>query len=278
MIVYRKNKKRGGGLLNTAINKLPFELHLPRYQFCGPGTKLTKRLARGDTGINPLDAACKEHDIAYSKNRENIEARHVADRLLAKRAWERVKAKDATIGEKAAAVGVASAMKIKSTLGMGLKKRVRKKPTTKKFSTTSLSSIIKAASKTMTPDKCANKVATSALKGARAAIKKVGGKKSIKVPRILPVSSKIGGILPLIPIFAGLSATGALASGAAGIMKAINQAKSAHRQLEESQRHNKTMEAIALGKGIYLKPYRKGYGLYLKPWTGQGLKKKKRSM
>lgn len=57
----------GGGLLNRVINKLPFELHLPGYQFCGPGTKLQARLNRGEKGINPLDAACREHDIAYSK-------------------------------------------------------------------------------------------------------------------------------------------------------------------------------------------------------------------
>ena len=37
------------------------------------------------------------------------------------------------------------------------------------------------------------------------------------------------------------------------------------------------MEAIALGKGLYLQPYRKGLGLYLKPYPGYGLKKKKRS-
>ncbi|XP_029665449.1 uncharacterized protein LOC115236867 [Formica exsecta] len=37
------------------------------YQFCGPGTHLETRLARGDRGINPLDAACREHDIAYSR-------------------------------------------------------------------------------------------------------------------------------------------------------------------------------------------------------------------
>lgn len=59
------SKKKGAGILNTLINKLPIELHLPGYRFCGPGTKLRKRLARGDTGINPLDEACKIHDIAY---------------------------------------------------------------------------------------------------------------------------------------------------------------------------------------------------------------------
>jgi hypothetical protein len=34
--------KIGKGLLNSAINSLPFEIHAPRYQFCGPGTKLEK--------------------------------------------------------------------------------------------------------------------------------------------------------------------------------------------------------------------------------------------
>lgn len=61
------------------MNNLLLELHLPGYQYCGPGTKLAKRITRGDPGINPLDAACKEHDIANSENRENIEARNSAD-------------------------------------------------------------------------------------------------------------------------------------------------------------------------------------------------------
>ncbi|KYM99011.1 hypothetical protein ALC62_10261 [Cyphomyrmex costatus] len=58
----------GRGLLNKAINALPFELHIPGYQFCGPGTRLEKRLARDDRGINPLDTACREHDIAYTRS------------------------------------------------------------------------------------------------------------------------------------------------------------------------------------------------------------------
>ena len=61
----------GQALLNKFINRPPIELHLPGYQYCGPGTKLVKRIALGDPGINPLDAACKEHDIAYSQNRGN---------------------------------------------------------------------------------------------------------------------------------------------------------------------------------------------------------------
>jgi len=33
----------------------------------GLGTKLKKRLARGDPGINRLDKLAKQHDIDYSK-------------------------------------------------------------------------------------------------------------------------------------------------------------------------------------------------------------------
>ncbi|KYQ54680.1 hypothetical protein ALC60_06445 [Trachymyrmex zeteki] len=40
----------GTGLLNKTINALPFEVHIPGYQFCGSGTRLAKRLARGDRG------------------------------------------------------------------------------------------------------------------------------------------------------------------------------------------------------------------------------------
>lgn len=48
------------GVVNTLINKLPVELHLLGYHYCGPGTRLKERLARGDLGINPWDQACKE--------------------------------------------------------------------------------------------------------------------------------------------------------------------------------------------------------------------------
>ena len=122
-------------------------------------------------------------------------------------------------------------------------------------------------------------VIKSTILAARTAVKKAGGKNKVIVPRVLPMSSKIGGALPfLIPLFAGLSATGALAGGAASVAKAVNEARAAKEQLNESKRHNNTMEAIALGKGLYLQPYREGLGLYLKPYPGYGLKEKKRSI
>ena len=95
-------------------------------------------------------------------------------------------------------------------------------------------------------------------------MKKRGGKSKFKIPKILAVPGVIGAGLPLITIFAGLSALGALTNGVTGIAKAVNESKSAKNQLEEANRHNKMMERIAMGKGLYLRPYRVGSGLKLR--------------
>lgn len=117
-----KRGGRGRGLLNSLINKLPYELHIPGYRFCGPGTKLTKRLERGDVGINPLDEACKQHDIAYH-NYQDLERRHAADLVLLEKAIERLHASDASFGEKSAAAIVKNIMAIKRKMGAGVKKK-----------------------------------------------------------------------------------------------------------------------------------------------------------
>ena len=39
------------------------DLHLPGCNYCGPFTKLDKRLARGNEPVNKLDAGYKDHDI-----------------------------------------------------------------------------------------------------------------------------------------------------------------------------------------------------------------------
>lgn len=115
----------GSGLLNDIINKLPFELHAPRnwafdsYNYCGPGTKLNERLARGDKGINPLDEACKQHDIWYSKHK-TAEDRWEADKVLQGKAWDRVLAPDADLNERAVALATTGGMWLKRKLGMGL--------------------------------------------------------------------------------------------------------------------------------------------------------------
>lgn len=259
VLVYHKNFNRqtnvfGGGLINRVINKLPFELHLPGYQFCGPGTKLQARLQRGEKGINPLDAACREHDIAYSKNKD-LHSRHQADKILENRAWERVLDKDTSIGERANAYLVTNAMKAKVKFGMGIRKKKCNGGGTKHFTTA-----VRTAANIIKKKKPQDM--TSAIRIVRKSIQNsLKGKKSqTTIPRIINVP-KNGGILPLLPIFAALGALGSLAGGGAAIAKTVISTKNARTKLEEDKRHNKAMEALAVGKGLYLKPYKKGYGL-----------------
>ncbi|KAJ8974553.1 hypothetical protein NQ317_000529 [Molorchus minor] len=258
----RKRVKTGSGFVNNLINNLPFELHIPGYNFCGPGTKLYKRLARGDTGVNPLDEACKEHDIAYSRSKD-ISNRHEADKVLAEKAYQRFKARDSSIGEKISALSVTGVMKAKTKLGMGMR---RKKRTNKK----SGRGVRKG---TITFDNAVQRArhgiqgGNSLIKNARQALSSIGNKNiSLPKKRIIPIP-KTGGFLPfLIPIFAALSALGSIGGGAAGIAKAVNDAKAAKQKLEEDKRHNLAMEQATVGKGLYLRPYKKGMGLYLAPY------------
>lgn len=256
----------GSGLINTVINKLPFELHLPGYQYCGPGTKLKKRLARGDPGINKLDEACKEHDIAYSINKA-IEIRHQADKKLQKLAIERIRSADARFGEKAASLLVAGVMKAKRSIGMGLRKTPKKCHPVQRTVIRKAKDAIRNLSKTKEKHHrhvLLKEGANLALAAAKVAVKNVGGKRNLSKPRIIPIP-KTGGVLPLIPLFAGLSAIGSLVGGTAGVVKAVKDSALAKKKLEEATRHNQSMEAIALrnGKGLYLKPYKKGLGIFL---------------
>jgi hypothetical protein len=113
------NAKDGGGLVNKILNMkgMP-ELHIPGYSYCGPFTKLDERLERGDKGINKLDEACKQHDIAYRDNKD-IQLRHEADKILEDEAWKRMFSNDSSIGEKISAFGVGTLMNTKVKLGLG---------------------------------------------------------------------------------------------------------------------------------------------------------------
>lgn len=261
-----KFKSKGCGLVNKLINKLPVEIHIPSYNYCGPGTKLSKRLRRGDKGINPLDEACKEHDIAYSKSFD-LKNRNEADQLLASKAFQRFKSRDATLGERFTSLGVAGIMKAKSKLGLGLRKngkgmKSRKtKKSRRKIKGISFQSAVHRAKKGIIGKKYKN--INSIAKDALAFIKRGGVKIKQPTKRIIPLP-KFGGILPLIPLFAGLSALGALSGGAAGIASAVNAAKNAKNKLDEQKRHNKVMESLSIGKGLFLRPYKQGCGLYLK--------------
>ena len=140
----KKNQiiKHGGSILNAALNKLPLpEMHmrLPadvpseyvpngsfnntgKYSFCGPFTKLSKRLAEGYQGVNSLDKACKTHDIAYATYADT-KSRNVADDILAAEASKIALGPDVAEYEKKHARTVTAIMAAKSRFGLGLKKR-----------------------------------------------------------------------------------------------------------------------------------------------------------
>lgn len=265
------NKKsfEGAGLINTIIDKLPFELHLPSYNYCGPGTKLEERLKRGDKGINQLDEACRSHDIAYSKS-SLLSDRHAADKILAEQSWKRFKAKDSSIPEKLSSLLVTNMMKAKTKFGMGTKeskKQIKNKNNAKKTCKKNLfkKAINEARNAIKNNINCCGttSMASIALKAAKNVVKNKK-KNNIKTPRIIPLP-KTGGFLPFVaPILAGLSAIGTLTGGAAGVVKTLNAANAAKKQLEENMRHNRAIEAVAIkGDGLYLQPYKNGLGLFI---------------
>lgn len=86
--------------LDSIVDALPVEVHLGNFEFLGPGTKLTERLASHQTGINPLDAAALQHDLAYARN----ENRRLADEKLINVAFARLVAENSDNVERSAAL------------------------------------------------------------------------------------------------------------------------------------------------------------------------------
>jgi len=87
------------------------------------------------------------------------------------------------------------------------------------------------------------KLVRTCLSAAKKTKNKKSKNKKTKTPRILPIPKK-GGVLPLIAIFAGLSALGALTGGVGNIVKVVKELNSGKNTL------------IHLGKGLYLTPYK----------------------
>ena len=94
-------------------------------------------------------------------------------------------------------------MNVKKKLGIGMEK---KKPISKKKNPLAkqkkkpipFRKIVNAAKKAIRRSSDAKVAINSALRGAQEAVKSVG---EVKNPRILPIPFKVGGVLPLIPIF-----------------------------------------------------------------------------
>jgi len=59
-----------------------------------------------------------EHDYFYKKHKD-IKTRHIGDKILENKAWDRFLDSDASIGEKTAAFVTTNAMKAKRYFGMG---------------------------------------------------------------------------------------------------------------------------------------------------------------
>ena len=80
----RKRTQSGWGVdIQKWLAKTSIEFHWPGYQYMGPGTKLAKRLKRGDPGINRLDKIAKQHDIDYSHTK-NLQDKWKADTNMIK--------------------------------------------------------------------------------------------------------------------------------------------------------------------------------------------------
>ena len=79
--VQRRRMIGGAFDVQKALAKTGIEFHWPGYQYLGPGTKLKKRLARGDPGINRLDKIAKQHDIDYDQAK-NLKDKWKADQAV----------------------------------------------------------------------------------------------------------------------------------------------------------------------------------------------------
>lgn len=275
-----KKKKKAYGLIDTIINKMP-EIHIPTYQYCGPGTKLEKRLARGDPGKNKLDVACKDHDLAYAEC-EDSNSRSKADKILIQKAIKQIFSKNAKLDERAAALLVSTLMSAKvglTKIGLGLSdKNVRKKkkkrranrPTKRK--SIAFGKLVRGARRSIKSAKLNGLHDSSLNESIKAAIrqaKHVKRGKTVKLPRVLKLPKFGGNLHAILPILSGLSAIGSITASAVGVVKAIKDIEIAKKQLmnENYQQHTsekKIGRALNLiyetgknarGAGFYLKPY-----------------------
>jgi len=284
------HNQKGEGLVNNLLNSNKFsELHWPSYNYLGPFTKLEERLARGDQGINPLDTAARDHDIFYSQQKDT-KSRHIADKELEKVAWKRLFASDSKfLQERIPAAVTGTLMHLKRKFGMGnfvadnpssvssssslfsrITKMRKKKPSKKNLKK---KKIIKKGKGNTLPFTKIVKKARDALKKRKnpgdnleksiaVALKTIGpSTKILKTPRVIPIP-KVGGMLPLIPILAGISKIGAIAGGAHSIINAVRDIINARKQLGRS---SESSSGQTIGNGMFLAPYRKGYGLFLSP-------------
>lgn len=286
----RNSVKHGSGILNRAIDKLPIPLHLPGYNYAGPGTPLQRNLELGIKPINKLDEHAMYHDMKYDETTDTKE-RSIADRILENQSWERVKAKDASLGERANAWLVMNAMKLKRITGQGVGQQKERKyiPYPINVDGEDQRRLLDAMQHNHrhfititvrnqpTKDAFCNKISIPLTNNQLRTLRKAANRNAdvrLKISRSqLDHMSQTGGLLPAIP--AVLAAAPAIAAIASTIFKTYNDKKTNDRLIEERIRHNKVMEAKTTdGSGVYLrkKPVSIGEGIYLnKRRSGKGI-------
>src|SRR6266576_2762824 len=243
------SSKSGRGLINSLINNLPFEAHLPGgYQYAGLGTNLALKLAKGVKTKNKLDEAAMYHDIAYSKS-NNLSDRHAADKKLEYSAWDRVKAKDADFGEKVNAWLVTNGMKVKRAIGAGMvgrRSRYTKYPVNLDSEqlhrvSTAVKPITLRINRKRSRDSIMNE---TYLPLTQSQIDKIKNGQSIKLSVAQLKNIKSGGFLPIAAL---LAAAPAVASVLGTIYNSYVNKKTNDQLVEENIRHNRAVE----GKGVY---------------------------
>lgn len=229
---------------------------------------MEERLARGDKGINGLDEFCKDHDIAYSKHKDSSE-RYKADQKLKEGAISRMFSKDASLGERAASLLVSTAMKAKTGLskfGMGMAHSKRQKKAKKPKKTAKRKCSKKIAFSALVKDakngikKAKAQTVGAAIVAALRSAKKSRKGKTVTMPRVIKVPSFSGGVLPILPILAGVSAAGNIYSTVSSIVKTLRNIRSGKENIHHSQGGEQKV-----GSGLYLGVQKRGIGMYLRP-------------
>ena len=112
------NLKVGKGIISKIISKLPVELHIPGYNYCGPGTKLDQRLSRGDKPVNRVDEVCMFHDMDYQTAGTDSAKIKAADQKMLRRLDQ---IQNPTIAERLGRTIASTGIKTKQLLGSGAK-------------------------------------------------------------------------------------------------------------------------------------------------------------
>ena len=118
--------RKGGSLLNKAINILPLKIHLPGHNFTGSGTNLKKQLnpdltpKKWSKPVYRVDKAAYHHDLCYLKNNDTATRNAVCDKNMLK---ELKGVYNPTLRERLDKSIVCKLIGTKVKFGMGVKKK-----------------------------------------------------------------------------------------------------------------------------------------------------------